>query len=255
MTEEPKDRLRSAREALGVSRARLAAQIGRSSSTIRAHETGQNNILPDAAALYAKALGVSPSWILYGQRPDDPPHDAVMSTNFVWVQDTIYTVPLYYPEEVRRGPESREELLITMPGYEGERLIAFKVSDYNPAMELEVNLGPPSPYIIYVICSTDLDNLSLVDEVVVKSRFHPPQHGDGPAKVYCQLDIWRVGAGDEGGSVWEVYYQGESQRLATDIRKFRRGVPHPDFELLGVVVGRLEIKRRGSKALPREGGD
>jgi len=46
---------------------RLAALIERSPSSIRAHENGQNGINHQAAAIYAQALGSTPSFILWGR--------------------------------------------------------------------------------------------------------------------------------------------------------------------------------------------
>lgn len=49
-----------------MSRGDLAAVTGFSESTIRAHENGQNGVKAEPAAIYARALGVTPEWLLYG---------------------------------------------------------------------------------------------------------------------------------------------------------------------------------------------
>ncbi len=67
-------RLRELRRERGLSIDRLAALVERSPSSIRAHENGQNGINAQAADLYARALGVSPSYILWGE--DGVPADA-----------------------------------------------------------------------------------------------------------------------------------------------------------------------------------
>lgn len=63
---EARRRLRDLRQERGLSIDRLAALVERSPSSIRAHENGQNGINAQAADLYARALGVSPSYILWG---------------------------------------------------------------------------------------------------------------------------------------------------------------------------------------------
>lgn len=59
-------RLKRLRQDRRLSVEELAAQIERSPSSVRAHENGQNGISRKAAYLYAQALEVSPSFILWG---------------------------------------------------------------------------------------------------------------------------------------------------------------------------------------------
>ena len=64
------DRLRSARAKAGFSSARKAAlRFGWAGSTYAAHENGQNRYDPDAARTYARAFGVTASWLLTGEEP------------------------------------------------------------------------------------------------------------------------------------------------------------------------------------------
>lgn len=65
-----RQRLRQARKAANLTPELLAAKIGRSSSSVRAHENGQNQISAAAADLYAAALGVSAAWLLFGVDDD-----------------------------------------------------------------------------------------------------------------------------------------------------------------------------------------
>lgn len=68
---EPGDRLRQARTDAGLSVEQIAERVQKAPSTVRAHENGQNGIKAPMAARYARALGVSPEWLLYGRSPDD----------------------------------------------------------------------------------------------------------------------------------------------------------------------------------------
>jgi SOS-response transcriptional repressor LexA len=68
---EPGDRLRQARIDAGLAVEQVAERVQKAPSTVRAHENGQNGIKAPMAARYARALGVSPEWLLYGRSPDD----------------------------------------------------------------------------------------------------------------------------------------------------------------------------------------
>jgi len=61
-------RLRESRIAAGFASATEAIEYyGWKNSTYRAHENGQNNFNVEYATLYAKAYGVSASWLLMGE--------------------------------------------------------------------------------------------------------------------------------------------------------------------------------------------
>jgi transcriptional regulator with XRE-family HTH domain len=79
---EPGERLRKARLDAGLSVEQLAERIEKAASTVRAHENGQNGIKAPMAARYARALSVTPEWLLYGkvagQRPE-PSLDGIRS--------------------------------------------------------------------------------------------------------------------------------------------------------------------------------
>jgi phage repressor protein C with HTH and peptisase S24 domain len=77
--DSPGDRLRFARKKAKLSVEVLAKRVGFSSSGVRAHENGQNNIKPDVAEAYGKVLRIAPSWLLYGEgeAPDDHLHELV----------------------------------------------------------------------------------------------------------------------------------------------------------------------------------
>lgn len=61
------DRLRDAREAAGFrSMAKAAERVGKTASTYRAHENGQNDFDTSDAEIYAAAFAVSAEWLLFG---------------------------------------------------------------------------------------------------------------------------------------------------------------------------------------------
>lgn len=61
------ERLKRARINAGfTSRRDAASRFGIGYSTLAAHENGQNSISSEAAADYARAFGVTPGWLLYG---------------------------------------------------------------------------------------------------------------------------------------------------------------------------------------------
>ena len=68
---EPGDRLREARAKADLTVEQLAERVQKAASTVRAHENGQNGIKAPMAERYARALSVSPEWLLYGRAADD----------------------------------------------------------------------------------------------------------------------------------------------------------------------------------------
>jgi len=63
------DRLRRARLLAGYHSARAAIErFGWKASTYRAHENGQNKFGARDAGAYARAFGVNPSWLLFGEQ-------------------------------------------------------------------------------------------------------------------------------------------------------------------------------------------
>lgn len=64
---EPGERLREARTRSDLTVEQLGERVQKAPSTVRAHENGQNGIKAPMAQRYARALGVSPEWLLYGR--------------------------------------------------------------------------------------------------------------------------------------------------------------------------------------------
>lgn len=81
--QEPKERLRQARERAGYASASDAARaLGMPVSTYASHENGQNGLTPKSAERYARAFRVNPEWLLYGRgeiepRPQEPREPSV----------------------------------------------------------------------------------------------------------------------------------------------------------------------------------
>lgn len=62
------DRLRAARTRNKLSVQELAEKVGFPAIRVRGHERGQRELSADAAEAYAKALGTTPEWILFGKK-------------------------------------------------------------------------------------------------------------------------------------------------------------------------------------------
>jgi transcriptional regulator with XRE-family HTH domain len=225
MQEEPKDRLRWAREQRGLSRAQLAAKVGRAESTIRAHENGQNRIQPDIAIAYARELGVSPSWLLYGI-DDTPPGLGETRVQEIPVVGEIWNVDFYFREEKASGRAVGETILLSLPDYSDKELSAY-ILRYPEDPSL-------SRYYLIVSSVDDVDEISLSDQVVLREK-------DGS---YYSISVWNVGA-DKG---WRVFYQGLQQDYARKVIKVTKSGRLQDFyEILGVVVADLNIRHRPTR--------
>ncbi len=74
MANEPKDRLKQAREAAGYKTASEAARANReiNNYTILGNENGNRAISRKMAEIYAKAFNVSAGWLLYGEGDAEP---------------------------------------------------------------------------------------------------------------------------------------------------------------------------------------
>ena len=72
--DEPRHRLRRAREAAGYYSAAEAARAisGIKTSTLNSNENGHRAISRRMAVVYGEAFGVDPGWILYGTETEKP---------------------------------------------------------------------------------------------------------------------------------------------------------------------------------------
>lgn len=210
----PGARLRATRERLKITRAQLAAKMGVGQSTIRAHENAQNSILPQVAEIYAKELGVTPSWLLYGEGPD--PVGPVIHDRRIPVVGRVR--PGYFVD-TEFAPVT-PYLSLAFPGSNLENLKAY------------VNENVPEGHTGYVICAPWYgEAVYLVDEVVIR-------RSEGPV---AEVDIWKVGA--EPGHF--VFYKGATQARAVETLKVQAPVSghigtDQRFWVLGLVVGSLD---------------
>lgn len=229
---EPKDRLRAARTKLGLSRERLARKLGKSNSTIRAHENGQNQILPDAAAAYAKELGVSAAWLLYGTPHDEALAAAGPKTRSIPLVGEIWDKGHFIPEDEPFDPGNELFFTISLPEYQGLELTAYilRGDEFDYYHRRYVVVSPIEAFA----------DLTLVDEVLVRIR---------EGRLF-QLGIWRVGAGNEAGKT--LFYQGPSQkemRRMVLLSNGEEGARGDRFEIIGRIAARVEVRRRSPKLI------
>ncbi len=119
---QARKRLKKLRQERRLSVDAVAALIERSPSSVRAHENGQNGISRQAAALYADAFQVSPSYILWGQEGDEP-HS---------VSASVHEVPVVGELSGNVWVDGYEEKILStvavnLPEYKAFELKAFLV--------------------------------------------------------------------------------------------------------------------------------
>ena len=213
----PGQRLRQAREAARLTRKELGGALSKAQSTIRAHENGQNAIGPEAASEYSRQLGVSPTWLLYGEELDAPlPSIGPFDAGVVPVLGKLRHGSFSTLEQVTDQP-ALGELLMSIPGFEGLALAAYldeTSSDrYNRSYVITVDLG----------------HLSSVDEFVLERR----------RGSLVELAVWRL--------LWQgdymIFYVGDSPSTATETIQKWPGKPS-DLELtiVGRVIARLTYR-------------
>lgn len=79
----PAERLRSARKKKFATATDAASAFGVSKHTYIQHENGTRDFDQDAAAQYARRLGTTPEWILYGRGREAPAEPLVPIVGFV----------------------------------------------------------------------------------------------------------------------------------------------------------------------------
>lgn len=120
---EARRRLKRLRQDRGLSVEKLAALIERSPSSVRAHENGQNGISRQAADLYAQALGVSPSFILWGSAEGQPSELPATVREVSLVGDLAGDIWL----DSYSG-DAFGSITLSLPEYEAYELTAFIVA-------------------------------------------------------------------------------------------------------------------------------
>lgn len=210
----PAARLRATRQRLKITRAQLAAKVGLGQSTIRAHENGQNNIQPQVAEIYARELGITPSWLLYGEGAD--PGAPVILERQIPVVGRVR--PGYFVDG--QFTPVTPYLHLAIPGNNLENLKAY------------ANENAQEGHVAYVICAPWYgEAIYLVDEVVIR-------RSEG---AVAEVDLWKVGA--EPGHF--VFFKGESQARATETLRVKAPVSghigaEQRFWVLGLVIASLD---------------
>ncbi len=216
--EEPKDRLRAARLAQKFSRQRLAEILGWSPSTIRAHETGQNQIRPDAATAYRDALGVSPSWLLYGT-PEEAPVPAIDAGLEVPVVGELWEQTHFIPiDELDNSPP--KYIRVYDAPYRQERLEAFLVRGKNwndRNTKYVICLKPRGSRVRF------LDRILPGNDVVLKIV-------EGRLR---ETALWRLQGTDKGQF---VLFKGDDLAHASSIVRLDRDEAILREHVIGVVV-------------------
>jgi transcriptional regulator with XRE-family HTH domain len=241
--QEPKDRLRQARDAMKLTRAQLADKVGVAESTVRAHETGQNNIKPAVAILYAGALNVEAPWLLYGttnspeltraRAPGDHPPT-------VWDRNRLIPIVSrtrngYFPaKESDDETEARVTAWLTDPAQAPDHFLFLPVPGYDNVSEFyayEEIRDPPDPRHKHYVVVAPLDEEFGIegDEVVIRSDRDGLQ----------ETDVYKLSYSHDEEFV--TFYVGDYIPIAEKIIKMRPG--HLEG-VVGVVVCRLSIRRR-----------
>ena len=219
MTNDVRDRLRRAREAANMSRAELARRTGRAQSTIRAHESGQNNLQPEAAKAYAEALGVRPEWLLYAANP--PPEKLTVTSDMFTLVDVVGVVRSGYflrPDDIMEFPGPRQ-LVVPRFYFSRSGLTAYMDrSDVVLAKEQRRYL---------VVAPARTGYMRKGASVVL--RFIDGQN--------TETGLWRVTASKERYGFQQLREGGSGSSIS-----FLRGSELPENIVnLGVVVGRIDL--------------
>lgn len=72
------ERLRNLRKEKGLSTPQLAERVGKSESAVRNQENGTNGIPPGLAAKYARVLGTTAAYLLYGDETARPADERIV---------------------------------------------------------------------------------------------------------------------------------------------------------------------------------
>lgn len=236
--EEPKDRLRWAREEAKLSRGQLAEKTGISESTIRAHENGQNNIRPHTAIIYARALGVEAPWLLYGGESlikAAPPDDYWKYNRAAAIvgkaRDGFFPI-----KEEDSWMEARVEAYLANNREVADHILFVPVPDYANVSEFfafeEIKQPSDDRYRHYVIIATNQEEIAMDGDEVVLSTFN----GD-----LRETDVFKFTMEED----WLVFYKGATLKQSHKVTKVKRDAfADSNTVLNGIVVCRVSIRRR-----------
>ncbi|WP_174300707.1 helix-turn-helix transcriptional regulator [Caulobacter sp. S45] len=206
-----------------LSRAQLAVKTGRAESTIRAHETGQNKISPEAAAAYATALSIQPGYILWGFGP--PPEQTTISSDTFFKVKVVGTVRNHYFVKLEEQGKPDPDFIIIpkIVFHRQEDLRAFR--DFS--LEVET-----STVKYLIVTPYRVGRLFKGDQVIGRTK-------EGSLS---ETATWNVSA-----DIKSVTFAKSKTNRHMPQQEFTipRGAKFPPgWELVGVVVGRIEMSFR-----------
>lgn len=159
--DEPRDRLKAAREAAGYDSGSDAARaFGWKEPTYLSHENGTRGIRADAAAKYGRAYGVPPEWILYGK---GGPQSAKRPTKPIYLRGYVQA-GLWQPNWEWEGEaDAWQEVVIPRPPrFAGVDLFALEVRGES------MNLVYPPGTLLICASVHDLPDRQSGDAVIIR---------------------------------------------------------------------------------------
>lgn len=175
--EKPADRLRRAREARRYATPTEAAEaFGWNEVTYRAHENGGRGIKPAVAEKYAKALRVSPAWLMYGDGEPPETDSAPQPKPYEPEPNAIFEgrTSLPYPTNIR----DVEELGLTMGGDgEDDSVFEFNGQVIDRVMRPQGLLNRKNVFALRVANSSMSPRFEEGDRIYVE-RMDAPAIGD-----------------------------------------------------------------------------
>jgi len=212
---KPHERLQQARRQAGYATATSAAEAyGWPPSTYLGHENGSRGINQDAAQRYARAFGVSWSWILGG---DDVEFDELLQNLGSIPVSGVIDPDAFRPYDFSLDG-APDRIAIQLFGYESRGLKAF-VLYYG------------WPHVQHFLITADVGAASIRD-------------GD-------EIVVRRLEGGRYELAAWRLTQQGRDHVLSPAYAPHIQMAAHPvdildepGTELLGIVVAELKIKSR-----------
>lgn len=212
----PSIRLREARERAGYSSGTAAAEaFGWPASTYLGHENGSRGLRKNSAERYARAFGVSWSWLMGGKDESASPV----------ISSSIPVAGLIDPGAFRKAPPATgpiPELRMEVPGFEHEGLRAWELAR---SKDHHFLITAPAGYL------EGTTALRPGDEVIFRRE----------AAGRFETAAWRLDRGEATGElVWSTAYAAPSEVE-------REGwilIDQPEVELLGIVVAEFKLRSR-----------
>ena len=215
---QPHERLQRARERAGYTSATAAAEaFGWPVSTYLGHENGSRGLRRETLSKYAKAYGVSPSWIL-GYAETDAAFDEVVRLLSGIKVVGVVEAGAYRPAGVL-PPGVPEQIHVSIVGYEADELQAC-YSFNTKAHTFLIATKSPTPV---------LDG----DEVIISKR-------DGDL---FELTAWQIQRVDQGFVLAPLGFE------PSDLGRNSQ-LDDPKVSITGIIIARLDMKVRARALSP-----